>query len=117
LAQLKCTKRQILEPITILIAPYAPHLSEEIWKKLEGKDTVSNATFPLFDATYLIEDSFEYPVSVNGKMRVKMSFPLDMPSNEIEQEVLNHTIIKKWLDGKPPKKIIIVPKKIVNVVI
>ena len=117
LVQLKCNKRQILEPISILIAPYAPHLSEEIWKKLDGKHSIFNATFPLFNASYLIEDSFEYPISVNGKMRVKLSFPLNTPAIEIEQAVLNHTIIKKWLDGKPPKKVIIVPKKIVNVVI
>ena len=117
LVQLKCNKRQILEPIAILIAPYAPHLSEEIWKKLDGKHSIFNATFPLFNASYLIEDSFEYPISVNGKMRVKLSFPLNTPAIEIEQAVLNHTIIKKWLDGKPPKKVIIVPKKIVNVVI
>ena len=117
LVQLKCNKRQILEPISILIAPYAPHLSEEIWEKLDGKHSIFNATFPLFNASYLIEDSFEYPISVNGKMRVKLSFPLNTPAIEIEQAVLNHTIIKKWLDGKPPKKVIIVPKKIVNVVI
>jgi leucyl-tRNA synthetase len=117
LVQLKCNKRQILEPIAILIAPYAPHLSEEIWKKIDGKYSIFNATFPLFDASYLIEDSFEYPISVNGKMRVKLSFPLNTPAIEIEQAVLNHPIIKKWLDGKPPKKVIIVPKKIVNVVI
>ena len=117
LVQLKCNKRQILEPITILIAPYAPHLSEEIWKKLDGKHSIFNATFPLFNASYLIEDSFEYPISVNGKMRAKLAFPLNTPAIEIEQAVLNHTIIKKWLDGKPPKKVIIVPKKIVNVVI
>ncbi len=117
LVQLKCNKRQILEPITILIAPYAPHLSEEIWKKLDGKHSIFNTTFPLFDASYLIEDSFEYPISVNGKMRAKLSFPLNVPVIEMEQAVLNHTIIKKWLDGKSPKKIIIVPKKIVNIVI
>ena len=117
LVQLNCNKRQILEPISILIAPYAPHLSEEIWEKLDGKHSIFNATFPLFNASYLIEDSFEYPISVNGKMRVKLSFPLNTPAIEIEQAVLNHTIIKKWLDGKPPKKVIIVPKKIVNVVI
>ena len=117
LVQLKCNKREILEPITILIAPYAPHLSEEIWKKLDGKHSIFNATFPLFNASYLIEDSFEYPISVNGKMRAKLSFPLDTPAIEIEQAVLNHTIMKKWLDGKPPKKVIIIPRKIVNVVI
>ena len=117
LAQLKCNKRQILRPISILIAPYAPYLSEEIWEKLKEKGSIFNATFPLLNASYLIEDSFEYPISVNGKMRVKLSFSSDTPATEIEQAVLNHTIIKKWLDGKPPKKVIIVPKKIVNVVV
>ena len=117
LAQIKCNKRQILEPMTILISPYAPHLGEEIWNKLDKKNSIVNAKFPTFNSTYLIEDSIEYPVSVNGKMRAKLAFSLDTPVNDIKHEVLNHHIIKKWLDGKTPKKVIVVHKKIVNVVL
>ena len=117
LAQIKCNKRQILEPLTIIISPYAPHLSEEIWNKLDKKNSIAYAKFPKLNPIYLIEDSFEYPVSVNGKMRAKLSFPLDTPMKDIKHEVLNHHIIKKWLDGKNPKKVIIVHKKIINVVL
>ncbi len=117
LAQIKCNKRQILEPLTIIISPYAPHLSEEIWNKLDKKNSIAYAKFPKLNPIYLIEDSFEYPVSVNGKMRAKLSFPLDTPMKDIKQEVLNHHIIKKWLDGKNPKRVIVVHKKIINVVL
>ena len=81
------------------------------------KKSIAYAKFPKLNPIYLIEDSFEYPVSVNGKMRAKLSFPLDTPMKDIKQEVLNHQIIKKWLDGKIPKKVIIVHKKIINVVL
>ena len=117
LAQIKCKKRKVLEPMTIMISPYAPHLGEEIWNKLGKKNSIVHAEFPTLDSSYLIEDAFEYPVSVNGKMRAKLSFPIDTPMKVVEQEVLNHDIIKKWLDGKTPKKVIIVHKKIINVVL
>jgi leucyl-tRNA synthetase len=117
LAQIKCKKRKVLEPMAIMISPYAPHLGEEIWNKLGKKNSIVHAKFPTLDSSYLIEDAFEYPVSVNGKMRANLSFPIDTPMKVVEQKVLNHDIIKKWLDGKTPKKVIIVHKKIINVVL
>ena len=117
LTALNCNKRTILEPLVIIISPYAPHITEELWHKLGHDTTINDATFPMLDESYLVEDSHEYPVSVNGKMRAKMIFPLDMPKEDIEKQVLAAEAIQKWLDGKPPKKVIVVHKKIVNVVV
>ncbi|MEX2335931.1 MAG: class I tRNA ligase family protein, partial [Fulvivirga sp.] len=117
LTALKCNNRQVLTDLLILISPYAPHIAEELWQKLGNNNSITQATYPLFDATYLMEDSHEYPVSVNGKMRVKMSFPVNMPREDIEKEVLSSEVIQKWLEGKTPKKVIVVPKKIINVVV
>ena len=117
LTSLKCNKAEILEQLVIVIAPYAPHIAEELWSKLGHVTSVTTAQFPAYDERYLVEDAHEYPVSVNGKMRAKMSFPTDMPREEIEKQVLASETIQKWLEGKSPKKVIVVPKKIVNVVI
>lgn len=117
LGSLKCNKRAILEPMTILLCPFAPHISEELWSLLGNEGSVVDATFPVFDAKHLVEDSFEYPVSINGKMRVKLSFPADMSKEDIETEVLANDVVQKWTEGKPPKKVIVVPRRIVNVVI
>ena len=117
LADLKCNKRSILEPLVVLISPYAPHIAEELWQ-LTGKQTsVVDATFPQFDASLLVDNSFTYPVSFNGKTRYMLELPLDMPNNEIEEKVLSATESQKWLEGKQPKKIIIVKGKIINVVV
>ncbi len=117
LTALQCNKHEILEPLVILISPYAPHIAEELWHKLGHTESVTKASFPLFKEEYLIEDSHEYPVSVNGKMRAKMSFPLTMSQDKITEEVLASEVIQKWLEGKSPKKVIVVPKKIVNIVV
>jgi leucyl-tRNA synthetase len=117
LTSLKCNKRDILEPLTIALAPFAPFLAEELWHNLGHESSVVAASYPQFDETYLKEDEFEYPVSVNGKMRVKIKFPVDKPVKEIQDEVLDNEIVQKWLEGKAPKKIIVVPKRIVNVVV
>lgn len=117
LSSMKCNKRAILEPLVIALSPYAPHISEELWEMLGHSDTVLNATFPAFDDQYLVENSFEYPISINGKVRVKMNFALDMPKEDIEKLVMASDIVQKWTEGKAPKKVIIVPGKIVNVVI
>ncbi len=118
LQALKCNKRAILEPLTITLAPFAPYVTEEIWQQVLGNtETIFESSFPKFDEKYLKEDSYEYPVSVNGKMRVKISYPVDKPVNEIQAEVLSNEVIQKWLDGKTPKKIIVVPKRIINVVV
>ena len=117
LTALKCNKRAILEPLTIILSPYAPHITEEIWALLGHQESITYAAFPLWREEYLAESSFEYPVSVNGKMRGKITFPTDMPKEAIEKEVLASGVIDKYLDGKAPKKVIVVPNKIVNVVV
>lgn len=117
LGSLKCNKRAILEPLVIALSPFAPHIAEEIWQKLGYTDTILKATFPAFDNQYLVESSFSYPISINGKVRAQMDFALDMPKEDIEKVVMASEIVQKWTEGKPPKKVIIVQGKIVNVVI
>jgi leucyl-tRNA synthetase len=117
LAAAKCNKRSILEPLVIALAPYAPHIAEELWEKLGHQDTIFNAEFPQYNEKYLQESSFEYPISINGKVRTKMNFALDMPKEDIEKSVLASEAVQKWTDGKPPKKVIVVHGRIVNVVI
>jgi leucyl-tRNA synthetase len=117
LGSLKTNKRKILEPLTIALAAYAPHIAEELWEKLGHKDTIFNASFPSYNEEYLKENSFEYPISINGKVRAKMEFALDMPKEDIEKLVMASEAVIKWTEGKPPKKVIIVPGKIVNVVV
>jgi len=117
LTELKCHKRSILGDLVVLISSYAPHIAEELWYQLGNTDSVAKATFPVFNPVYLIENTFEYPVSFNGKMRFKLELPTDLPVMEIETAVLNANESEKWLQGKTPRKIIVVPKKIINVVI
>lgn len=117
LGALKCNKRAILEPLVIILSPYAPHIAEELWEKLGHHDTIQNASFPVHIEDYLKEDSFEYPISINGKVRAKMEFALDMPKEDIEKVVMASELVQKWTEGKPPKKVIIVPGRIVNVVV
>jgi leucyl-tRNA synthetase len=116
LTGMKCNARTILEPLVVALAPFAPHITEELWSLLGNKDTVFNATFSAYDEQYLKEESFEYPISINGKVRTKMNFALDMPQADIEKMVLASEIVSKWTEGKPPKRVIIVPGRIVNVV-
>jgi leucyl-tRNA synthetase len=117
LSSLKCNKRAIIEPMASALSPFAPHITEEIWSLLGHTDTIFNATFPPFDEQYLKESSFEYPISINGKVRAKMEFALDMPKEEIEKIVVASEIVQKWTEGKAPKKVIVVPGRIVNVVV
>ena len=112
----KCNKRAILEPLLILISPYAPHIAEELWEKLGNTESISTAPFPIFEPQYLIESSKNYPVSFNGKMRFTMELPLDMTKDDIEKVVLAHQKTQAQLAGRVPKKIIIVPGKIINIV-
>lgn len=116
LSELKCAKRKILEPMVVLISAYAPHVAEELWHLLGHSDFVVNAAFPKFEASYLVENEAKYPVSFNGKTRLQKVFPANMAPKEIEAAVLADPDVQKYLDGKTPKKVIIVPKKIINIV-
>ena len=117
LSNLKCNKRAILQELAILISPYAPHIAEELWHLLGNTESITYATFPEFREEYIKENTFTYPVSFNGKMRFKLDLPVDMPNKEIEKAVLLAEESQKWIAGKTPKKVIIVPKKIINIVI
>ncbi len=112
----KCYCRSILEPLAILIAPYAPHLAEELWERAGHTNSVSVATYPVFEEKYLVENNKEYPISFNGKMRFTLTLPLELSKEEIEAQVLSHEKTKAQLAGRTPKKIIVVPGKIVNIV-
>ena len=113
----QCNKRSILEPLVVLISAYAPHIAEELWEQLGHKDGVTYQDFPTFDASHLVESSHMYPVSFNGKMRFKVEYALDMDRAEIEKQILVHEKSIHYLEGKAPKKVIIVPKKIINIVV
>jgi leucyl-tRNA synthetase len=117
LSVLKCNKKAILSDLTIVIAPYAPHIAEELWQVLGHTESIFKANYPLFNEAYLAEDVFEYPISINGKLRAKMTFSVDTTPSDIEKSVLASEQVQKWTEGKIPKKVIVVPKKIVNVVI
>ncbi|MDA9663513.1 leucine--tRNA ligase [bacterium] len=112
----KCNCRQIISSFTILLSTYAPHISEEIWSKLGNNNSVTNATFPLLNEKYLVEDEVDYPVSFNGKMRFKITLPSQMKKDEIELAVLSHEKTLHYMKGKIPKKVIVVPKRIINIV-
>ena len=117
LTEVKCNKRVILEPLLILISPYAPHISEELWNIIGHKESISLEKFPICQEEFLINDSFNYPISFNGKMRLNIELPVNLTIEEIEKEIMNRADVKKYLEDKAPKKIIIVPNKIVNIVI
>ncbi|HEY6160636.1 MAG TPA: class I tRNA ligase family protein, partial [Bacteroidia bacterium] len=117
LTDLKCNKRAILEPLTIVIAPYAPHIAEELWEKLGHKESITYAQWPALKEEYLVESAFNYPVSFNGKTRFFHEFDLSLSKEDIEKEVLALEDTRKYLEGKSPKKIIVVPGRIVNIVV
>ena len=127
LTDLKCHKKEILEPLLILLAPYAPHIAEELYAQLrkvspgggdlEGAGTILDAAYPVYDPKWLVETSKEYPISINGKLRTTMNISLDAAQPEIEKIVLDNEVVQKWLEGKQPKKIIFVKGKMVNVVV
>ncbi|GAA4889198.1 leucine--tRNA ligase [Flaviramulus aquimarinus] len=112
----KCTSKDILEPLLVLISPYAPHIAEELWSQLGHNASISTAPFPEFDASHLVESSKNYPISFNGKMRFTMELPLDMSKDAIEKAVLENEKTQEQLAGRTPKKVIVVPGKIVNIV-
>ncbi len=117
LTDLKCNKKEILQDLLICLSPYAPHIAEELWEALGNQTSIINATYPTFHAEYLVEDSFSYPISINGKHRANIEFSLSATQGEIEQAVLADEAVQKWLEGKTPKKIIFVKGKIVNMVV
>ena len=112
----KCTSKEILEALAILVSPYAPHIAEELWEQLGHTTSIATAPFPKFDASHLVESSKEYPVSFNGKMRFKLELPLDLSKDEIEATVMAHEKTIAQLQGREPKKVIVVPGKIINIV-
>ncbi len=113
----KCNKKIILEELLSLLAPFAPHITEELWALCGNTMSITDAKFPILNETYLVEDVHSYPVSFNGKMRFLMELPLSLTKDEIEQAVMTSEQVQKWIDGKTPKKVIIVPNKIVNIVV
>lgn len=117
LTDLKSHKREILEPLIILLAPYAPHIAEELWHLLGNAATILGAAFPGFEEKYLVETTKEYPVSINGKLRTQLVMDLNADQKQVEKIVLQNQVVQKWLEGKQPKKIIYVKGKMVNVVV
>ena len=118
LGSLKCNKKEILEPLVIILSPFAPHICEELWEKLGNiAGSLSKAEFPGYDEKYLNESVFVYPVSINGKVKLNLSFSLELDAEALENEMLKREEIKKLLEGKTPKKIIIVKGRIINLVI
>jgi leucyl-tRNA synthetase len=117
LTDLKCHKKEILEPLLILLAPYAPHIAEELWHELGNTTTVLDATFPQWNEKYLKETSKAYPVAINGKTRSELTLALDATQQQVEEMVLKDATVIKWLEGKPPRKIIYVKNKMINVVV
>jgi leucyl-tRNA synthetase len=113
----KCSKRAILRELIVVLAPFAPFVSEELWHVLGNTTSVCDAQWPAFNEEYLAEDSFKYGVAFNGKVRFELEFPADAVQSDVEQVVLSHTLAQKWLDGKTPKKVVFVPKKMINVVL
>jgi leucyl-tRNA synthetase len=117
ISDLKCHKRAILEPLIILLVPYAPHISEELWHAMGNTTSVLDASFPAFNAAHVVESSKEYPVSINGRVRTNMSFPLDAEQATVQEAVLSNELVQKWMEGKALKKLIYVKGKMINVVV
>ena len=117
LGTLKCNKKAILEPLLVLLAPFAPHITEELWEAIGNSESIHIAEWPKFNNSYLVENSFTYPISINGKTRTQLEFPIDAEIKDIEASVLSNEIVLKWTNGQAPKKVIVVKNRIVNVVI
>ena len=117
LTDMKCNKRAILEPMAIMISPYAPHIAEELWHQMGHNDSVVNQKFPEFDASNVVENTFTYPVSFNGKKRFDLELPLDMKQDDVQNAVVNAPESQKWLEGVSIRKVIFIPKKIINIVV
>ena len=116
LTALKTSKRSILEPLAILISPYAPHIAEELWQKLGHNESIATVEFPMFNPKFLVESTKTYPISFNGKMRFTKELSLDLDKAAVEKAVMEDERTIKQLSGRSPKKVIVVPGKIVNIV-
>jgi leucyl-tRNA synthetase len=117
LNDLKCHKKEILEKLLVALTPYAPHISEELWRLTGHEGTVLDAPYPVIDEKYLIESSKNYPVAVNGKTRTELNIALEATQQQVEELVLNNDVVKRWLEGKSPKKVIYVKGRMVNIVV
>lgn len=117
LSQLKCNKLQILQPLLVCLSPYAPHIAEELWAACGNTNSILDVEFPKFNPEYLVENTFSYPVSINGKTREQIEFPLDADEETIKAGVLANETVQKWMEGKPVKKFILVKGRIINVVV
>jgi len=117
LSKMNCNKKAILEPMLKVLAPFAPFMTEELWSQLGHNGSIHHETFPLFEEKYVKEDAYEYPIMIAGKMRAKIKLPLDMDQATVQEKVLADENVIKWVDGKPVKRFIFVPKKIVNIVV
>ncbi len=117
LTDLKCHKRSVLEPLLILLAPYAPHVAEELWMLLGNKTSILDVSYPLFEEKYVKESTKAYPVAINGKTRTELTLPLDITQKEVEEIAVKDEVVQKWLEGKTPKKIIYVKNKMINIVV
>jgi leucyl-tRNA synthetase len=117
LTQVKCNKLQILQPLLVCLSPYAPHIAEELWAACGNTNGILDTEFPKFNAEYLVENTFSYPVSINGKTREQIEFPLDADEETIKAGVFANETVQKWMEGKPVKKFILVKGRIINVVV
>jgi len=117
LSSQKCKSLYILKDLLILLNPFAPHITEELWNSTGHEGFIGNAQWPVFNENHVIEKNKAYPISINGKTRTNMEFPIDMSKEDIESQVLQNEVVLKWLDGNSPKKVIVVPGRIVNIVI
>jgi leucyl-tRNA synthetase len=117
LADAKCNKREVLEPLLVMLSPYAPHIAEELWHALGNANTILTVDYPKFNAQYLVESAKEYPVSINGKLRTNITIALDATQEEVEKITLANEVVKKWIEDKPVKKFIFVKNKMINVVV
>ena len=114
---IKCTSKSVYKDLVVLLAPFAPHISEELWHVLGEEGSVCDAKWPEYDEKYLVESSVKYAVSFNGKTRFSIEVPAGMSKEDVEKAALSDAAAEKWIAGKTPKKIIVVPNKIVNIVI
>ncbi len=117
LTEIKCHKKEILQQLVILLCPFAPHITEELWHQLGNNTSILDAPFPVFEQKYLVETAFQYPVSINGKKRSELNLSLDLTQQQVEEAVLQNETVIKWLEGKPPKKVVYVKGRMINVVV